>query len=88
MKLLNLADHSLKCLRVVLRKAREDLTVELDALKLECVDEFAVGDTERAGGGIDADIPKAAHVIFLVATVGKSVFARMDIGLPRDALFL
>ncbi len=73
---------------MVFGERRENLAVKGDVFLFERVNERAVGETERAHGGIDADIPERAKVVLLVLAMRERVLAGVEIRLPRGALFM
>ena len=87
-KLSNLGYYPLKGLRLVFGETGKDFTVQFDAFQFERVDKLTVGESERASGGVDADVPEGAEVGFFVLAMREGILARMNIRLPRGALFL
>ncbi len=83
-----MANDSFECLGFVFGEGGEDLAIEDDTFLLERIDELAVGDAERAGSGVDADVPKRSEVALLVLAVVEGVLTCVHVGFPSDALFL
>ncbi len=79
---LHLRDDSFKGLRFVFGESGEDFAVNRDAFYLEGVNELAVGKSEWARGGVDADVPECAEVTLLVFSVVEGVFTRMHESVP------
>src|SRR5579884_698029 len=66
----------------------EDFAIQIDACLLEAVDELAVGDLQRAAGGIDAHNPKRAEIALLEAAADVAVTERFFDGFLRGAIQL
>ncbi len=66
----------------------ERLPVELDTGLLGGTDELGVRETERAEAGVDLDVPEAAHVALLVATMREGIGTGMLEGVDGHALLL
>ena len=85
--LFDLSDEASEHFRVVFGEVGHDLAVEGDIALFEGVDEFGVGDTHRADGGVDADRPDITGEALLGLAVAEGIAARMGDGLLGSALF-
>lgn len=66
----------------------QDFAIEFDFVLFEPVNKPAVGETKRADGGVNLNLPEPAEVTFFPPAVSQSVFAGVEQGLARGAFFL
>lgn len=66
MLLLYFFHHFCECIRFCAREFGKHFAVELNVFFFQRLDKAGVGEARLAGGGIDAHIPKAAHIAFFI----------------------